>query len=73
MALKEPIFVTNLRRLRRAKGWSARRLDIEADVSIPTVSRLESKSTNPSFKTMCKIAKALDVTLDEFLKQTQNK
>ena len=49
------------------KGWTRYRLAKEAKISEMTLVKLRNgKAQNIHFSTMCKIADALDVSLDEF-------
>lgn len=59
----------NIKKLRHAKGLSQDRLSKLADVSYNSVIKLETGGiTNPTIKTLQKIAKALEVSVDELLK-----
>lgn len=59
----------NIRKLRKQKGLSQDRLSKLADLSYNTIIKLESGGiTNPSIHTLQKIAKALDVSVDDLLK-----
>lgn len=51
----------NLRRERVAKGLSQEELALEADVDRTYVSQIEREVANPSLKTICQIAAALQV------------
>jgi transcriptional regulator with XRE-family HTH domain len=56
----------NIKRLRNKKGISQDKLSKLADVSLNTIVKLEiGRSPNPTFDTLRKIAKALDITLDQ--------
>lgn len=55
-------FATNLRALRKARGWTQERLGREADgMTQEYVSRLERGRIDPSTRTMDRLAKALGV------------
>jgi transcriptional regulator with XRE-family HTH domain len=55
-----------IKRLRKARGWSAERLAHEANMSSKTVSRLEKGQTaEPHDDTFQKLAIALGVTIEE--------
>jgi transcriptional regulator with XRE-family HTH domain len=57
-----------IKRLREKKGLSQERLARLADVSNNTVVNIESgKQKNPTVDTISKIAKALDVSIEELL------
>ena len=59
----------NIKKLRKQKGLSQDRLSKLADISYNTVIKLESGGiTNPSINTLSKIAKALNVSVDDLLK-----
>ena len=59
----------NIRKLRKQRGLSQDRLSKLADISYNTVIKLESGGiTNPSIDTLQKLAKALDVGVDDLLK-----
>lgn len=56
----------NLRKMREAKGLSQEKLARLADVANNTIIKIESeKNKNPTLDTLKKIAKALDVSIDE--------
>ena len=60
----------NIKKLRRQKGLSQDRLSKLADISYNTVIKLESGGiTNPTIETLQKIAKALNVSIDELIKK----
>ncbi len=58
----------NIRRLRKKKGISQDKLSKIADVTYPTIIKLESGGNdNPTIKTLLKIADALDVSIDDLI------
>lgn len=58
----------NIKKIRNKKGWSQERLAREADVSYQTLIKIEqNRVKNPKLQTLIKIAKALNVTLDELV------
>lgn len=60
---------TRIKKLREKKGLSQEKLARLADVSNNTIVNIESgKQTNPTIETVSKIAKALDVSIEELLK-----
>lgn len=60
----------NIRKLRELKGISQDRLSKIADISLNTIAKLELDSTqNPTIETLQKIAKALEVSVDELIKE----
>lgn len=59
----------NIKELRNKKGWSQEKLAREADISYQTLVKIErSGIKNPKIETMIKLAKALDVSIDELVK-----
>lgn len=59
----------NIKKLRQAKGLSQDRLSKLADVSYNSIIKLETGGiTNPTIETLQKIAKALEVQVDDLLK-----
>ena len=59
----------NLKKLRQEKGISQDRLSKLADLSLNTVVTVESGANpNPTIETLTKIAKALNVGVDDLLK-----
>jgi len=58
----------NLKKLREAKGLSQEKLARLADVANNTIIKIEGgKNQNPTLDTLKKIAKALDVSVDDFI------
>ncbi len=49
--------------VRKAKGWSQEDLSLACGMKQSAIARIESKKTIPTIATFCKIASALDVTL----------
>ncbi|MCC7543694.1 helix-turn-helix transcriptional regulator [bacterium] len=59
-----------VKKLREKLGLSQERLARLADVSTNTIINIESgKQTNPTISTIKKIAKALNVSVDELLRK----
>lgn len=59
----------NIRKLREQKGISQDRLSKLADISLNTIAKLElGDSQNPTIETLQKIAKALDVKVEDLIK-----
>lgn len=59
----------NLKSLRAKKGYSLEKVARLADLSLNTVIRIESGiNRNPTIDTLMKLAGALEVNLDELLK-----
>lgn len=59
----------NIRKLRELKGISQDRLSKIADISLNTIAKLELDNTqNPTIETLQKIAKALNVSIEDLIK-----
>ena len=59
----------NLRKLREAKSLSQEKLARLADVANNTIIKIEAgKNQNPTLNTLKKIAKSLEVSIDELTK-----
>lgn len=59
----------NIKRLRKEKGISQDKLSKLADISLNTVVKIElDQSPNPTLETIKKLAKALDVSLDDLIR-----
>lgn len=66
---KENKIGKNIKKLRQAKSLSQDRLSKAADVSYNSIIKLETGGiTNPTIETLQKIAKALEVSVDDLLK-----
>jgi len=60
---------SNFKKLRAQKGYSLERVARLADLSLNTIVRLESGTNkNPTIETLTKIARALDVSIDDLIK-----
>ncbi|HEY4501263.1 MAG TPA: helix-turn-helix transcriptional regulator [Candidatus Paceibacterota bacterium] len=58
----------NIERLRKAKGLSQEKLARLADVANNTLIKMESgENQNPTLDTLKKVAKALNVSVDELI------
>jgi len=58
----------NIKRLREAKGLSQEKLARLADVANNTLIKMESgENINPTLETLKKVAKALEVSVDELI------
>ena len=63
-----PTISKNIKKLRKAKDLSQDKLSRLADVSHATIIKIESgKNQNPTLDTLEKIAKALEVSVDELI------
>ncbi len=59
----------NIKKLREQKGISQDRLSKLADISSNTIAKLElDDSPNPTIETLLKIAKALDVKVEDLIR-----
>lgn len=59
----------NIKKLRQAKNLSQDRLSKMADVSYNSIVKLETGGiTNPTIETLQKIARALEVQVDDLIK-----
>lgn len=59
----------NIKRLRQDKGLSQDRLSKLADIALNTVVKIElEESPNPTIETVQKIAKALNVSVEDLIK-----
>ena len=59
----------NLKKLREQRGVSQDRLSKLADISLNTIAKLElEESPNPTIETLQKIAKALEVGVEDLIK-----
>jgi len=60
----------NIKRFRQDKGLSQDKLSKFADLSLNTVVKIElDESPNPTIETIQRIAKALEVSVDDLLKK----
>ena len=59
----------NLKRLRAKKGLSLERIARLADLSLNTIVKVENGvNTNPTIDTLTKIAKALEIGVDDLMR-----
>ena len=59
----------NIKKLREQKAISQDKLSKLADISLNTIAKLElEESPNPTIETLQKIAKALDVIVDDLIR-----
>lgn len=69
MHYQKYILAENLRKLREKKDLSQDRLAKLADVANNTIIKIEQgENKNPTLETLKKIAKALEVSIDELIK-----
>ena len=57
--------ISNLKQVRNKKGMTLRGLAEKSSVPMSNITKLEAGIGNPKLKTMCKLAKALDVEVWE--------
>ena len=58
----------NLSKIRKEKGWSQEKLAQKASISYNTLIKIERGGIeNPKIETVIKLAKALDVSIDELV------
>lgn len=60
-----------LRDVRIEKGISIRKLEQKSGVDRSTISRIENEQAIPSVLTLCKLAYALNVTLNDLVEYTE--
>jgi len=64
-----PKLQINIRKLRKKSGLSQEKLARLADVANNTIIKIESgENQNPTLETLQKIAKALNITIDDLVK-----
>lgn len=62
------MYLQNLVKLRKQKGWSQEKLATESSISYNTLIKLERGGIlNPKIETVIKLADALNVSLDEMV------
>ena len=63
-----PMYLKNLKELRKQKGWTQERLARESNISYHTLIKLEQNGIkNPKIETVIKLADALEVSLVELV------
>jgi transcriptional regulator with XRE-family HTH domain len=61
-------YLSNLKKLRKKKGWSQEKLAREAGISYQTLIKIEQdRIKTPRLDTLIKLAKALGVSLDKLI------
>ncbi|WP_368233485.1 helix-turn-helix domain-containing protein [Anaerotruncus rubiinfantis] len=58
----------NIVRLRQLKGWTQEDLAHYADLTVSSISKIERGKSNPTLRTLDRIADALGVETDELLR-----
>ncbi|MEW6100763.1 MAG: helix-turn-helix transcriptional regulator [Candidatus Omnitrophota bacterium] len=62
------MYLKNLVKIRKEKGWSQEKLAQEAGVSYNTLIKIERKGIkNPKIETVIKLADALEVEIDKLV------
>lgn len=62
------MYLKNLTKLRKEKGWSQEKLAAESEISYNTLIKIERGGIeNPKIKTVIKLADALTVSIDELV------
>lgn len=62
------MYLKNLAKLRKQKGWSQEKLSQEAGISYNTLIKIERNGIeNPKIETVIKLATALDTSIDELV------
>ena len=63
------MYLKNLVKLRKRKGWSQEKLAVESGISYNTIIKNERGGIeNPKIETVIKLAKALNVKIDDLVK-----
>jgi transcriptional regulator with XRE-family HTH domain len=64
------IIASNVKKIRAEKGYSLEKVARLADLSLSTVVKIEDGTNqNPTINSLSKIAKALEVTVDDLLQK----
>lgn len=61
----------NVQRFLDERGWTPYRLGKESGVSMTVIYGLKEKKQGPSAETLIKLANALEVTVDELLRDNE--
>jgi XRE family transcriptional regulator of biofilm formation len=69
MAASNSKIADNLKRLRDKKGYSLEKVARLSDLSLNTIVKIENGvNQNPTIETLIKIAKAMEVEIDDLIK-----
>ena len=69
MAASNSKIADNLKRLRDKKGYSLEKVARLSDLSLNTIVKIENGANqNPTIETLIKVAKALEVEVDDLIK-----
>lgn len=63
----------NMQALRKAKKFSQEKLSTLAEVPRSTITNMESGESNPSLSNLCKVALALNVSIEELLSKPRER
>lgn len=63
------VLIRTLQAERKARGISHEKLAAKAGVSRQAIGKIESGERNPTMQTVYKLAKAMDMTLEEFVQK----
>ena len=62
------MYLKNLVKLRKQKGWSQEKLAVESGISYNTIIKIERGGIkNPKIETVIKLARALNVSIDKLV------
>jgi transcriptional regulator with XRE-family HTH domain len=62
------MYLKNLVKLRKQKGWSQEKLAVESGISYNTIIKIErDRIKNPKIETVIKLADALGISIDGLL------
>ena len=62
------MYLKNLVKIRKEKGWSQEKLAVESGISYNTIIKIERGGIeNPKIATVIKLASALKVSIDELI------
>lgn len=62
------MYLKNLVKIRKQKGWSQEKLAVESEISYNTIIKIERGGIkNPKIGTVIKLADALGITIDELV------
>ena len=68
------MYLKNLVKIRKEKGWSQEKLAVESGISYNTIIKIERGGIeNPKIATVIKLADALGVTIDEMAGRRNNR
>ncbi len=63
------MYMKNLAKIRKEKGWSQEKLAVESGISYNTIIKIERGGIkNPKIETVIKMAKALGISLDDLMR-----